>query len=539
MSLQLPTQLTAQNQAIIAPQQSSAALEPIMQVGRILSVTVSNNPDQPSQKGLMLQGSFIAATLPEGLNSGTQLKVQVQQNLDAIVLKILDQSLTSTNQATQEVLKVANELKNIFQTISNDPKLSHLKQLYQPFNQLIDDQSSNSGVTQNNNSLTTLLQKLSLFKGILNPEQLKDPTQLSAALIKAISQNINNSNDQTSKSLLELSKVFSSLLPSMNTNGRDHKFVEQTNLGLTQLRSTLALENELRSILSNLADNSAESVAQHDSSEIAKRIEKLIDVISELRSDISYGLGQLLQNGKAKMNNHPVIQESDSFLNFTKELLKELQALEVEKYSDLNNKDPQIREQIKSVINKAILKIKERFPISEQNMRELNTNQQASLILKSLEGVFETQRILSTLNPSMQLAGEPIFLLLPFLGQSFISTCTATFSNAVDAPDPDQDPKKQKNANRQCFESLELSLSLPNLGPVGVSLAHRSGQLFLSLAIPDHKAIELTESELPKLKERFKTLGYQELDLKLIQATPKEVTPNWVKKIIESKSVVA
>ncbi|MCB0340238.1 MAG: hypothetical protein KDD53_11570, partial [Bdellovibrionales bacterium] len=93
MAIQNPVNLNNQG-AIQIPSGSGTsvgALNSVLQVGRILDVTIARSPDRQrgEQLGVYIQGKFYPAVLPDNVTSGDQLSVKVVSTTDALILKIL------------------------------------------------------------------------------------------------------------------------------------------------------------------------------------------------------------------------------------------------------------------------------------------------------------------------------------------------------------------------------------------------------------------------------------------------------------------
>ena len=140
------------------------------------------------------------------------------------------------------------------------------------------------------------------------------------------------------------------------------------------------------------------------------------------------------------------------------------------------------------------------------------------------------------MNGVMQALGEPTLVFFPAMLQGLFSTWQATFQQPREVDD--QEKQSGHNGGVRAFERIELFVTLPNLGPLEINLAHRKGELLLQLTAASAAAGELIRSGEARLETVFKGLGYTKTSVNTVVGSPEAVIPAWYQEL-SHRSIVA
>ena len=99
--------------------------------------------------------------------------------------------------------------------------------------------------------------------------------------------------------------------------------------------------------------------------------------------------------------------------------------------------------------------------------------------------------------------------------------------------DPESGDTNQETQNQP--EKITFSLTLPNLGPVSVSISHQTPKLLLTVECATNSGKEKIAESTPLLIERFTSLGYTDAALN-VRLSPEQDKilpglPAWLKQL--------
>ncbi|MGI6524261.1 MAG: flagellar hook-length control protein FliK [Bdellovibrionota bacterium] len=136
--------------------------------------------------------------------------------------------------------------------------------------------------------------------------------------------------------------------------------------------------------------------------------------------------------------------------------------------------------------------------------------------------------LLKTLSPIFSALGEPSFLIFPILLGGF-------FSNLEIIHYPQQEITEEEdtqNDKPQPFTRLSFKTELPTLGTIEAHLAYRSKEVLLNLGVVKKESIPLLENALPLLKAQLSKRGYEKIEVSLQQSTNTSIRPDWVNDVM-------
>ena len=154
-----------------------------------------------------------------------------------------------------------------------------------------------------------------------------------------------------------------------------------------------------------------------------------------------------------------------------------------------------------------------------------------------LENIFKGQELLRQMNPLLQRAGEPVFLLFPMMLQGFLTQLElsheAFYEGIKNKTGTGKKPGQEK------VERIAFELSLPGMGLVCVRCAKRSRELFVRFLVEEDRLRSFLTGELPKLASRLEAKGYGRIDCQVLEERPVPERPAWVTNLVTRSGVIA
>lgn len=464
-----------------------AAVQPTLNVGRVLQVEVRQGPNQ--QTGISLAGQFVPATLPPGLQAGQQLSVQVVSNLDALVLKILADSDPAQRQQA-----IKSQIETQIKSLLADPKLLHTLLSNQG---LQSPKESTSAPSPQLLKLQATLEKLLQSEGILQQKQLENPEQLAKS-IPSLNQD----------------KVIQSLTKQLGEAQRQLAQLSQHELNGAELRYLKTFGSEVEKFLSEHFPQLPDTPEQPtegaklpatnlplNPKQFEARLKQLLTVLQEADNSILHKKA-LLENGTS----------SEEVRTFVTNLANELGKLIDRRAS---------AQEVKDTLSKALQFLQKRFELSDAKSALAQTLQSSHALVSTLEQLTQAQEALKTLNPLLEASGQPVIQLFPLVSEGFLGHGAVA---ADPIPIGDEQSGKKNGAAKQSFTRLELTFSLPGLGPIAISLAHRrpeqgESELLLNIATQDQERQDFLKGSVGDLETRLRALGYEKTSINVGQST--------------------
>lgn len=157
--------------------------------------------------------------------------------------------------------------------------------------------------------------------------------------------------------------------------------------------------------------------------------------------------------------------------------------------------------------------------------------------LKNMESMLQGQELIKKLNPIMNALGEPAFILFPTLIQGLLSRTEISFFSS-DMPF-EEAKKKKTGAGAGSYSCALIVLELPNMGKLGVHVAHRGEELLVNFTSEDTSVKEFIEPRLPKLSLALQALGFTSPKLSARSGEPASAAPDWIQDVAESCGIIA
>lgn len=499
-----------------------------LEVGRKLEVTVRQNP-QSGKPEILLLGNNVPATLPDNVKPGDNLTLQVVQNTDAIVLKII---------SAQEPLDAAPEsrsLESLLKSLLPKKSIDDLKLAALPLNQEIGDQIINpellnkliagkdGEVAKMLKDLLNVLQSLTKGRALIDNQTVASPKILQEAMQKLVEGSLLQQLDEATTSVEDL--LQKTTQPAVARLGSLPQLVEQ------RIKEILADKNPLIF--------AAEETPPEDN--VTKQIKYLLSV-AQLNNTPTQADSVLSRSGLkqsplqslffAILNIKPPPQEAQTeneraFFDLLKSLATELQSLHGSKAGD---------KEIRDTLARALKTLQTQF-------KDLSTPSADKLLseglraLKSLEQLANGQEVLNQINPLIQALGEPALVLVPSLMQGLLTRWE--ISVPPRRVQEEGDGAGGKRSNSEGYERVQLSLPLPALGMVGVDLAHRDGEVLLNLTFSNDELTEFVTARLPRLEAALSNLGFDKIKLSAQSGEIKEAIPAWYRELVRPSKIIA
>lgn len=466
-----------------------------LRAGETLDVEVHETAQ--GGRGILLNGTFIPASIPEHLENGTPLTVLVAPQLDTLVLRILHQSAPQeTGASLLDVL-----LRGL--GIATDSNALRSLARWSPFvpQQLLTSESLwneqlPSSSTEPSYPQTDLRAQLPPGLLIASERELAQPSQLRSLLTFAFRPGLFRALEEAVDALRDLRTV-SERLPSSGGASK---------LELTALQP-------LTHRLQQIAD--AAKVPLHELLSVP-----LLRTLIEQHASPS---SRLIGAGTQQVKSSP-----DLFEQLLRALLQHLDEAP-------NAPTPQGGERAAKGSPPPQIPTMTR---AEQGHPAGGTSggntPQLTRTMPSLEELARGQELLRSLAPLLQAAGEPTVTLLPL----HIGAVLSTLELRIDPPPVHEEEQESANQGRTRLRSVHLALSLPTLGALEVDIAYSESELLARIVGEEPRVVAQLEARLEQLERRLNDCGFTHVRLRAVAGTPQRAAPGWY-PLSTTRSVVA
>ena len=552
-------------------------LQTLFPVGSLLEVTVA--ADQQGQPGVILDGKFYRAILPEGLKTGDKLAVVVTDNRETLFLRILA-GKDLLPESFQTTTKLGSALESTIKGILTQAALEALRDSSLPPKELAQSATlpmptagkfPSMAADQPNLSSAAKLASTAIEQPSLTSPRALPTTPGTSPPATAATLRVQETISMHQEIARLLDTLVTQQLVLNESTLREPQAIQRIFANLTQ-NQTLRGVQEAQRALEELTRSLPQPQLAKVVSALSEHIELLLStgnglgfsqelvlegspaVASQLRlaTAISlYAMGQpqiipSLAKGLGLMETkaHPllILLESLTGLGFLKEdqaaaqdqpLLQLLRAFigDLTRARDSKASDTEVHQ----VLTRALATMREQLAHSGRSLRESSQLSQGLEGLKSLEQMLQGQEVLNRLNPLMQHLGEPALVLVPALQDGRLARWEIVpHPRRVDEED-ERDSSSRSNASLQ---KVQLSLELPNLGRIQVDLAHRKGEVLLNLTLESTSAQNFVSQHLDSLEKTFRELGYEKTQLSARQGTIETIRPPWYQELTR-RAVIA
>ena len=128
-----------------------------------------------------------------------------------------------------------------------------------------------------------------------------------------------------------------------------------------------------------------------------------------------------------------------------------------------------------------------------------------------IDQLLSTQHFMREMAPLMNALGEPTTMLFPILFEGFLAKLHLSVPLR---PQPAEeqiegDAGNKGGSSSQPFQRLQASLEFPNLGPVRIDLAYRTGEMILILELEHEDAAAWINARTASFEASMKRLGFE------------------------------
>lgn len=454
------------------------ALTPTVAVGEVIKVVVRQNGEN-GQGMVGFRGQAIRASLPPNLQSGDEILAKVSKGeQDQVILKILNLQKGGETAQPQGPTGVAAKLAGELKSLVDKPEgfLNFKAQTPAPGTAETEGQ-----VPAQSNELARSLKTVASGSDLKNPQTAL--TQLMAA-----------TTGEVAESLRDAAAAIRSLVEKTAADAPDKL--------LANLKSGLA------DLLSSVRDQNSGSDPQT----------RLVNILKTVRDELK--------------SNDNLTPQARAVLEKVERALSEPAANKQTLESKLENAQKTIDLHLRS----------DRSP-ARAGEREAANPAELSRLAQRLEQLASTQETLQQLNPLMQALGEPALVLLPFLSHGLLNHSEVTI-------DPNARRKNQGGGGREGadeedrgdstpYQRIQVSVPMPNLGPIDVDIAHRRDELLVRITVQDDEAEKFISSQIENLTETLRSLGFNRPEIVAAVGEPAENIPVWCEGLASKMSIRA
>lgn len=504
----------------------SAADAPIRAIapGTTLQVTVRRDPQGGT--GVVIDGKFLAAKLPDNLADGQTLAVRVFPSQDALVLKIVDPA-----RLTGEKL-IAQTFEQILRTLLPDLQVEDLRN-GAPFAQeklsaellksLFGASTPGKGAPSIDTKFAQILEKLIRQNSVIAEPILNDPSSLEKVLSKLAQSNVLPGIQDATRALADIARnAPSAPLLRLTAALQEHVATMLQTKGELDFTSAGAAEKVLSQQL-KIYLLASQTAIESGNTQVLKALSQDMNSVRRLENPLSVIIS-LLKNvdlpGDIREGSKPLMLALRGAL------------VDLQRLKDSGASDKEIRETLKRIM---VRLAEAREPYVAQS-KDSASFQQFQRTMKNIENVSVTQNTLHQMNAVMQALGEPTLVFFPAILQGLFSTWQFSFKRAQEAED--ESKHGGHSGGVRAFERIELFVNLPHLGPLEINLAHRKGEILLNMTASSKQAGDVIQAGGAKLEKVFKGLGYAKASVNTVVGSPQGVTPSWYQEL-SRRSIVA
>lgn len=516
-SLKLTTAARGTNLRSSEIQLTSGQVSPvILAPGRVLNVEVER---QDGKTGILIQGRFFAAKLPDAAVDGQKLQVQVQGSGDALILKVLNQAPRLDNvlsQSVQDLLKqlLPNiDMRSLRGTLQNLETKIPESVLAKIFGQILSQPGSGTPQPTIDPQLTAQLQQLFAGQQFLTDKQIANPKALEqfltqyfgSGLLKGVHEALETvqklSQQSPAANQIRFLEILESTLKAIHDQPETLSFSSPSNSGIVGQQLRLYL----------LASHAA--IERQDSTTLAQ-INQDLTLLRKLDNPLV-----LLRNVLGMMDYGE--KSTNTFGASVNDLAHQLitNLAEAERRAAPES-------ELRSIAKKFAQLSRALLDQHKASAAQGPILQDTGEALKALEKLAQGQQTLNQINPVMHALGEPVLLLFPALAHGLLSK----WQLSVTGPNGERvegESKRRKQSSQGEFERVELRLSFPQLGATHINLAHREGEILLNITTGSEQAAMHLQAELPKLESVFATLGFKKVGTKVQFGEVRDAFPKW------------
>lgn len=492
--------------------------------GSIVEVRVQRGGPQGS--GVVINGEFVKAALPDEIPDGAKLLVRVVPTADAVILRI-----SSAAQLRGEQL-ITQSFEAILRSLLPDLRVEDLRRGLPSAQPLgidlakillsLENKATPAQSVELNSPIARIFQSLLKNNALIGETLLKNPTSLQSALT-SLSKGEHLAEVQ--KALQSVSTTGASAAPASVV-----RFLKALDTHIELLLTSpkafesgsepidaKALANQLKLYLL-VSQNAVES----GSSKALQAIAKETQLLRRGMDPISFMLG-LFQNLELP-------EFSDRASGQLASQTMRGMAQDLQKLKENNLPPAAVRDGVRLIHEKAKTLLRQ----LETSNKDIELAPQAQQVLKGIESIMHAQASLMQVNPVMHALGEPSLVLLPALVQGIFGAWRVSVKESIEN---EKEGGQSKGAAKQ-FVRIGLSLTLPSLGPIEVDVAHRKGEVLVHIASTNTDVTTLISERAPQLEEAFKQLGYDKTAFSASTGKLKSSVPGWFHEL-SHQSIVA
>jgi hypothetical protein len=491
----------------------------VVAVGQILDVMVSDNGKM--QLGVMIQGQFYPAFLPKGYQPGDRLKVKVQSNEDALILKIL-MAGKDPAQITNASIPPRASLGQLFSLLLPAPQQADLSRAAKLLRrdstgELAPEIRSPEGQVRAAipPQVREVLQRLLRDASLLELQENPRPPEVARVITQFSTQSVLRGLTEARRALDSLSianpgnsaqaPIIKALIPHI-----ERLLESQLDLGFGRQASPssyppepsgqrIGLNLQLTSALSRYAIQSSDSA-----------------LLTRLRQALTGGLTQQhpllllspLLAGSLDTTPTTVGDSSGESTRFVQQLLSQIERLSKE-----GADNERVRTQISALLGSA-QSLRSRIGAKESEDLGASVGKK---LTQQIEALLAGQEALHQVNPLLQSLGEPSMLMIPVLVGGTVTPMEVLLRPPY--VDAEENTPKRQGAQSQ-YTRVDLHLTLPHLGRLSAALAFRDQEILLHVGAERRATAELIASRQTDLEVLLKARGFTDVAIKVTEDAP-------------------
>jgi hypothetical protein len=463
----------------------------------------------------MIQGQFVQAQLPKGARAGDSIKVRVEANEDALILKLLgDNMAEKTAPGIEARLRsgLTGAMSSLLGVLLSEDKQLDIKKAADAFRESA-AQSRGGGVRAEQKSeiptaLKLLFEKLRGDGATLDEAAFTDSSKVATTLAAFAERSLLNSAKEARRSvellareaqakplerfLQALTKQISEMLNAEGDLGFDEPAMAanegavKPQVGMSLALSHYALSTGQPQALSRVTEQLAQNSGKGNPLLVLLKVAFDSPVLQFQAPEGSANLAAAV----------------DAFV-------KEIAALRNEGASD---------KVVRAALQKGLKNLNEALTgATKLSKNSQGIDQETISTAKTLERVLAGQDALNQVNSVLRSFGEPSLLMVPLVLQGLCIPLEVLIHPPGISPD---EHKKSKGKFQGGYQRIELRVSLPTLGGVAVEIALRKEEALVTFALEYEELFQFVAGKTELLASRLREVGFKEAAVSARQGSP-------------------
>ncbi len=179
-------------------------------------------------------------------------------------------------------------------------------------------------------------------------------------------------------------------------------------------------------------------------------------------------------------------------------------------------------------LEEGLAKIEQQFRNEQTSLFQDPKISHLRSVMSSVEQILRGHELLERLNPLMNMAGEPAFLLFPTIIHSFASQIELITYPEPPEEEGEESGKGKSKKRKRSWKRFEFDMQFEGMGRIQSRVMFREGEFILDLTSENEAVASFVEERFPKFEALLQQMGYENVELRATAAPFADLKPSWV-----------